>query len=220
MGNPFSTDKQKEPSRSWALVRHDQAKAREAIQHTKTDFVDPRSLVDNLRPGDMIQVKGNFIVQWFYSHFAVFIGNGAIVHVASSGNSYYGKTVVERALMVDEFKGKLVRKNNHLDNTDGFHIKPLPQIVRTAREQVGEPWDYNLSTNNCEHFATWCRYGRKISLQAFGIGDVVSGEVSWSEYVTYNIKSVKEKVETFKSWVNRKLRGWFSSVRSGFLAIE
>ena len=215
MGNPFSTDKQVQPSRSWDLVQHDQAKAREAVQHTKTDFVDPRSLVDNLRPGDMVQVKGNFIIQWFYSHFAVFIGNGEIVHVTSSGNKYYGKSVVERAPMVDKFKGKLVRKNNHLDNTDGFHAKPFRQIVRTAREQVGESWDYHLTTNNCEHFATSCRYGRKISLQAFGIGDVVSGEVSFREYVTYSVISVKEKVETFTSWISRKAKGFVSSFPSG-----
>ena len=213
MGNLFSTNEQQRPaapSRESVLMRYDRKKAREAVQHTKSDFVDPRCLVDNLRPGDMIQVKGNFIIQWFYSHFAVFIGKGEIVHVASSNNWIREKTVIVRARMVDEFDGKLVRKNNHLDNS--LVSQPKRQIVLTARSKVGQSWNYNLFTHNCEHFATWCRYGREISLQSFGIGDVVAGRVSFREYVSYSIQSKMEKAETFINWVKRKTLGFICSI--------
>ena len=59
-----------------ALVLYDKQKAREAVQHIKSDFVDPKVLADCLVPGDMIQKKGNFFLQWFYSHFAIYIGRG------------------------------------------------------------------------------------------------------------------------------------------------
>ncbi|CAG2256526.1 unnamed protein product [Mytilus edulis] len=38
-------------------------------------------------------------------------------------------------------------------------------IVKRARGMIG-PVEYNLLWNNCEHFASWCRYGTRISTQA------------------------------------------------------
>ena len=37
-------------------------------------------------------------------------------------------------------------------------------VVRRAINKLGEP-DYNLFGNNCEHFAHWCKTGKKISSQ-------------------------------------------------------
>jgi hypothetical protein len=212
MGSFLST--QTEPSRSTALVKYDNAKAREAVQHIKSDFVDPRSLVDNLVPGDMIQKKGNFIHQWFYSHFAIYIGNGEIVHVITPSNKENGKTAISRERMEDAFKGELVRKNNHLDNAPAFRnkIQQPHKIVKAARDRVGEPWDYNFLTYNCEHFATWCRYGREVSLQSWAIGDVISGKISLGEYVDHSIYGIAEKLTTFWSWLKRKTMGFVDSI--------
>ena len=40
-------------------------------------------------------------------------------------------------------------------------------IVRRARDRFNEELieNYHLLTDNCEHFATWCRYGTKFSCQ-------------------------------------------------------
>ena len=196
-----------------ALVAYDNKKARESVQHIRSDFVDPRSLLRHLLPGDMIQVKGNYIYQWFYSHFAIFIGNGEIVHVDSSDNPLK-KCDVVRISMVDAFKGKLVRKNNHLDNADNFRdrIRPTREIVRTARDWVGKNWDYNFYTNNCEHFVTLCRYGRPISLQSSGIGDLVSRKITFKEFVDHSVYSIKEKASTLSSWIKRKARGLWDGI--------
>ena len=210
MGNSFSTTptpQEQNLSLPLALVQYDTEKANAAIQHTNSDFVDPRFLVNNLVPGDMIQKKGNFIHQWFYSHFAIFIGNGEIVHVTN--NQMFGNCFIAREIMVDVFSGELVRKNNHLDNAFGYHIQPLHHIVTTARAQVGQPWDYNILTHNCEHFATWCRYGRLVSLQSWGIGDLITGNISVHEYVAHSVHSIKEKAYTLWSWVQRKTMGFF-----------
>ena len=210
MGSSHSKAKQQPSERSRALVLYDNSKAREARQHTNSDFVDPRSLVDHLRPGDMIQKKGNYIEQWFYSHFAVFIGNGQIVHV----NKPDGQCFIFRDNMEDAFCGELVRKNNHLDNDPNFRriIRTPRVIVRAARGRVGERWNYNPFTNNCEHFATWCRYGRSVSLQSFGFMDLSSGKITFSEYIAHSVYRIKEKATTFYSWIKRKTVGFFDAI--------
>ena len=202
------------PSRSRAMVLYDNRKAREAVQHTKSDFVDPRSLVDHLRPGDMIQKKGNLLYQWFYSHFAIYIGRGEVVHVTSPNNRGQGRAVIRRERMEDVFRGELVRKNNHLDNAPAFRskIRESHKIVKAARDRVHESWDYNVVTHNCEHFATWCRYGREISLQSWGIGDLYSGKISFTEYFEHSVYSLKEKATTLWGWMKRKTMGIFDSI--------
>ena len=115
-----------EPAQSKEMVSYDKQKAGKAIQHIKSDFADPGNLVGYLVPGDMSQKKGNFIPQWFYSHFAIYIGNGEIVHVSSPNSSGQGKTVISRAKMKEAFCGELVRKNNHLDNAPAFHDNIQP----------------------------------------------------------------------------------------------
>ena len=208
-----SSSRQQAPSRSQSLVLYDNKKASEAVEQVRSDFVDPRSLVDKLRPGDMIQVKGNMVHQWFYSHFAIFIGNDEIVHVDSS-DSMLKKCDVVRIRMVDALKGKLVRKNNHLDNADGFRdkIQSPGQIVKTARGWVGKFWDYNFYTNNCEHFVTLCRYGRPISLQSSGIGDLMSGKITIKEFVDHSAYSIKEKAGTLCAWIKRKAKGLWDGI--------
>ena len=200
MGGKSST-----PSRSRELAHYDDKKASAARTHSTTDFVDPISLVKTLQPGDLIQVKGKYIRQWFYSHFAVYYGNGYIIHVDRPESG--GTVKVMQDVMVDKFKGSLVRKNNHMDNTIHFHAKTPREIVLTARSMVDQIWDYDLLTNNCEHFAAFCRYGRKVSLQSGGIADIRAGHITKGEFLDHCVQSVKEKCVTLVSWINRKFRG-------------
>ena len=196
------------PNRSRELVLYDEAKASKASTHTQTDFVDPRSLVNKLLPGDLVQKKGQWVHQWFYSHFAVYYGNGYIIHVTKSN----GEIEIVRELMTTAFKGTLVRKNNHMDNTRNFHARRPRKIARSARLMIGKSWDYNFFTNNCEHFAALCRYGRKVSLQSNAFGDIYAGNITWSEFLDHYVQAVEEKVSTLVSWINRKFRGIFDKL--------
>lgn len=38
--------------------------------------------------------------------------------------------------------------------------------------KIGEN-NYNFVSNNCEHFANWCKYGSAFSEQADGVGRIV-----------------------------------------------
>ncbi|GAV92602.1 LRAT domain-containing protein [Cephalotus follicularis] len=47
-----------------------------------------------------------------------------------------------------------------------YKAKPLDQTVKTAYEKLKTGFgSYHLLTNNCEHFATFCKTGRKFSGQ-------------------------------------------------------
>lgn len=121
-----------------------------------------------------------------------------------------GKSNISEAEMKVEFCGAYVRKNNHLDNVSTFRdrIKPSKEIVKAARSKVGEDWDYNFMSHNCEHFATWCRYGREVSLQSCGIGDLCSGKITFGEFFEWFFgKSIVESVWTLHYWRKRSTVG-------------
>ena len=43
-----------------------------------------------------------------------------------------------------------------LKNSSEYHLYSPKETVRRARSRLGES-SYNLATNNCEHFAIWCK---------------------------------------------------------------
>ena len=51
-----------------------------------------------------------------------------------------------------------------LQQTYGYHLYSPEETVARAKSRVGET-HYNLLTNNCEHFAIWCKTGVSESLQ-------------------------------------------------------
>ena len=222
MGNS-SSKRSSGSSSSWAVQRFHANEA--ARRHHKSDFQDPDELEPHLEPGDLLQEKGKWFYQWFYSHWAVYIGRGEIVHVQKV-KCRSGKVKIVREKLTIAFADCDVRKNNHMDDEwrDLLHRENnyRTKIVLRARGYVGDTWDYNLITNNCEHFATLCRYERKISLQSFGIGDLWTGNVTLSEYMYYHGKSIKEKCHTFWSWIKRKVTTGIDSAIEGVrrLAID
>jgi len=84
----------------------------------------------------------------------------------SKGSHGIGDVVVEPLL--DVWRESGARINNSLDNT----MEPYPseQVVLRALSVVhGEDCQaytqYNVLTNNCEHFVSWCRNGWSLSCQ-------------------------------------------------------
>uniref|UniRef100_A0A1I8JGL7 LRAT domain-containing protein n=1 Tax=Macrostomum lignano TaxID=282301 RepID=A0A1I8JGL7_9PLAT len=179
--------------RSWVLKAYDEYASSQAHGHNASDFCDPESLVDHLQPGDLVQQKGSSIINFFYSHYAVYVGNGDVIHINESGPA-------ERGRLVEVFHGTLVRKNNLHD--DHLPPKPRPQIPGCT-----SIWDYNAATNNCEHFATLCRYGQKISLHFLGVGDLWRGRVGLGNYARNAFNSAKQACSTLLSWGKRKIVG-------------
>lgn len=94
-----------------------------------------------------------------YKHYAVYIGNGKVIHYSAS-DSDFGFDIAIRESNLNSFAGKynfIIGQftNSFLQNHKIFSPE---ETVARARSRLGEQ-KYNLVTNNCEHFASWCKTG-------------------------------------------------------------
>ena len=90
-------------------------------------------------------------------------GLGPASSSASLGSAFGGTPTVQKQKLKIVVGDDSYRINNKYDDK----YKPLPakEIVKTALSQLGPKVDYNLLTNNCEHFVTQLRYGKPGSEQ-------------------------------------------------------
>ena len=145
---------------------------------------------DFLMPGDVIGVSRKGI----YEHYAIYLGNDRVIHYCGEGNDFGGTVSVHEA-DIDEFikdsKGYFVvwfdkgipykiqsettfLFNGSLDYYNGGFQKikrktfSAEETIKRAKSRIGET-EYNLVTNNCEHFAMWCKTGVSESSQVKNI---------------------------------------------------
>ena len=105
------------------------------------------------RPGDLIQFLRNG-----YEHWGVYVGNDRICQL----EEHDGVTRIHEEAIGDVQANGEPIINNFKDGE--YEISPQDTIVQRARGPYNEG-RYSIWENNCEHFATWCRYGRGISGQ-------------------------------------------------------
>ncbi|XP_055987535.1 phospholipase A and acyltransferase 3-like [Sorex fumeus] len=115
------------------------------------------------KPGDLIEIFCGV-----YEHWAVYVGDGYVVHVTDvdggpSGVNWLGfpsgsrpRAVVKKDLLSKVAAGCRYQVNNKHDEAIG--ARPAAEIVRRALARVGEQRNYSLIHENCEHFATEMRY--------------------------------------------------------------
>ena len=87
------------------------------------------------------------------------------VRIGSSGSTPHTETVSE----------ELAR---HLQQQYGYHLYSPEETVARARSRLGET-NYNLLTNNCEHFVIWCKTGVSESMQISGMFRSLRGAQGW-----------------------------------------
>ncbi|XP_056657551.1 uncharacterized protein LOC100013657 isoform X7 [Monodelphis domestica] len=110
----------------------------------------PGSNQQEPKAGDLIE-----IFRRGYSHWAVYVGYGCVVHLAPPLIAEIAP--LKRELLYVVVGSNRYQVNNKYDESD----PPLPpsQIVHRALKLVGKMVPYNLLHNNCEHFATRIRSG-------------------------------------------------------------
>lgn len=128
--------------------------------------------------GDIVGVD-----RGLYEHYAVYVGDDLVIHYAGGGGDFGGDVVIREASFQDflgeetsyfvcEFpeNHKPPQKQRHiassimpnmrglLDLFKGwqYHLFSPEETVARAYSRLGER-NYNLLTNNCEHFAIWCK---------------------------------------------------------------
>jgi hypothetical protein len=103
-----------------------------------------------IAPGTQVMVKRRG-----YRHYGIAAEPGRVIHYA--GLIRYSHGLVEEISLSAFARGREVIVGPPSARGDA--------ILRRARSRLGEA-NYDLITNNCEHFANWCQYGQHQSQQA------------------------------------------------------
>ncbi|XP_032924734.1 phospholipase A and acyltransferase 1-like [Catharus ustulatus] len=120
-------------------------------------------------PGDLIQ-----IYRPFYQHWALYVGDGYIVHLTPVENGEVLTSIFNTRAKVKKQLLKVVvgndkwRVNNKYDRSR--KPRPVKEIIRRAEEWIDRVVTYDVVTRNCEHFVTELRYGEGVSDQVSGTG--------------------------------------------------
>lgn len=114
-----------------------------------------------LEDGDLVEFERGDIRHWgvFDAGYIIHVtapGNcrddyqsGRLAQLADATSGNIG-TIIVRQKLEDVILGCKYYKNNQLDNK----CKPFSseEIIKRARNHVGQKWNYYLFNNNCEHF--------------------------------------------------------------------
>lgn len=154
-----------------------------------------------LKPGDVIGVSRKGL----YEHYAIYMGNDRVIHYCGEGNDFGGRVSVHEAPLSEFIKDsknyfvvwfdegrpiKLQSRTTFLFNStaDLYSSKynrlkrrtySAEDTIKRAQSRIGEE-KYNLVSNNCEHFAMWCKTGVSESSQVnqivrFALANGVTG---------------------------------------------
>lgn len=114
--------------------------------------------INKPQPGDILSVN-----RGLYKHYGVYVGNNTVVHF-SGGKGH--ELSACRARIRKTSLGNFSRNGEVQVETRCTESYSPKETVMRALDAVGsEKGKYALPWNNCEHFANWCRYGKKRSAQ-------------------------------------------------------
>lgn len=147
-----------------------------------------------LRPGDVIGVNRAGL----YEHYGIYAGNDKVVHYAGEGDDFGGRISIHESPLSDFLKNstnyfvvyidgtrpiKIQAStcfvfNSHIDcyskdfQDQGWNSFSCEETLKRAYSRLGE-CRYSLVTNNCEHFAIWCKTGVSASSQVKQVAQYV-----------------------------------------------
>ncbi|KAK2904242.1 phospholipase A and acyltransferase 4-like isoform X3 [Channa argus] len=107
--------------------------------------------------GDLIKIN-----RGSYQHWAIYIGDGFVVHLAAP-SFLHMKAMVKKEKLLDVVGTNKWEINNSLDKT--YEPRPVHIFVKEACELVRQELSYSVLNENCEHFVNVLRYGEAISVQ-------------------------------------------------------
>lgn len=121
------------------------------------------------QPGDVIYVHRKWGLLP-YNHYGVFIGDAGklknqVIHFSGKEKDIaFSEADIIQSSLEDFLKGGKLHIQK--PNIKGWKPFVTDEIIMRAKENIGkQKGEYNLVFKNCEHFANWCRFGRRKSGQ-------------------------------------------------------
>ena len=114
--------------------------------------------VNRAQPGDVLSVN-----RGLYRHYGIYVGNNTVVHFSGGKGHELSahRACIRKSSLEDFSKGCEVQ----IETKCGESFNRRETVMRAMKALGSEKGKYSLPWNNCEHFASWCRYGEKRSLQ-------------------------------------------------------
>ena len=107
-----------------------------------------------------------YVSRGLYTHHGIDAGDDTVIHFTGEPGSKRNAAIA-RSAMGDFLQGAecKVRRYGKRDDVDTTMARAESQLGATS---------YHLVANNCEHFATWCCTGRRVSEQVRGVGSLTA----------------------------------------------
>ena len=130
--------------------------------------------------------------------------NGSLVYSICEFPKVYGRPTEE--IPFSEFRKKFAHPEKAQTLWDvlkisNYHLYTPEETVTRARERIGES-SYNLWTNNCEHFAIWCKTGISESHQ---IEDVMSAMAETGRQIRRGLQAGLEIAADFAGEIEKRI---------------
>lgn len=93
-----------------------------------------------------------------YEHHGIYVGNGQVIHYAGFSRRQRRRPVECISIHCFACGFSVTVQRDASPCYDG------EEVARRASSRLGES-DYRLLTNNCEHFCSWCLFGKCRSAQ-------------------------------------------------------
>lgn len=146
-----------------------------------------------------------------YWHYGVYVGCGKVVHFSSIGKNEMDASSADIILTTLKTFSRDDRVS--LDKLEEATFSPA-EIAQRAMSAIGtKKGTYNLISNNCEHFANWCRCGKLVSHQKLMVDKIVGcvlEEFPLGRDVLGAMREyIKEKDSEMKSLYSEGSVDWF-----------
>jgi hypothetical protein len=126
--------------------------------------------IKKLQPGDTIvaiKMKGTYL------HYGIYVGNREVIHFSYlKEENFFDKDTHVRIVKTsyEDFSNGSQTYREPLRRDMNFNSGR--KTAKIAKSMVDNDFGgYNLATNNCEHFANYCRYNEKVSFQIKDLAD-------------------------------------------------
>ena len=129
---------------------------------TYTAYLDeiPEKVKKEPEPGDIIGDPRS-LAGYNYEHYGVYIGDNKVIHYMTPNNS--GKAE-DGEVCETTLDGHFDKDKMFVLKFDKEKVLSHEETVKRAKSLIGEK-KYDLISNNCEHFALWCKINIRKSYQ-------------------------------------------------------